>query len=603
MGEQAAKVYVFDAVILDGERRPPERIYVDLSGPVGMDPAWKCSVWIDPEDRRRLNAVDPEDFRRRIESSGVFAFTDLFEWTLTDEELFQLDRFSKRGVEVIVPEVAERALRLAAMVDAVGLELDLARAPLFTPGTSSGMQLALSHPTVVGTLHHKPFSITAPAGWLTVRDGLLLCELIKMYVDQGFPTSRAVAVTVTDLCEAAGYSDKGGWQFSRASDALMRLRSATLRNVVRLEDGNEEHYTWGLIDAGWMRSGPEGTGQIRLSEELAGLINRGLLTYYDRATLRGLIDADEYAARLWMFLESESLGGAPRLYSIFSAPEGQPPAERDTPAIADLLGMGDWQRRRKVKDRVARAAAAVVEFDGRYAIAVERAKRQTMWNLSVLKRKSRSGAVIEPLADSHDDEVYGQGRGVYDEGRGVYGQGRFGVRPGAQTCTARGASEDEIPASHELNGTSAVSSTVSSTVKERDSSDSDPVDNFETWWPLYPRKVSEAAAHKAFDALPLEFVPEVIAATKVYAEKVRSKGIAEDFVMSPVTFIGPQQRWREFTAESVAQAEPEDDGLTRCGRCGSVITADELEAEAVAYSEKVGLCHRVCPATDQDQEQ
>ena len=203
---------------------------------------WHCSLFVTAADRARLNKFDTAGLEQAARSGGVFAVIEALEWELSAEEFSDLDRFDKRGEIVILPDVSDAALDLATMDGAVGMELNLSRSPVFTPSRGDDMQLALSNPTIVGSLHNAPFSITAPAGWLTVRDGMILSELIKMYVDQGFPESRAVTATVSDICEAAGYAEKGGWQFERVTHSLMRLRSASFSNVVRLEDGNEEAY-------------------------------------------------------------------------------------------------------------------------------------------------------------------------------------------------------------------------------------------------------------------------------------------------------------------------------------------------------------------------
>lgn len=350
------------------------------------------------------------------------------------------------GMPAVVPaEGSHGTLQFAGMPRAIGLPLDLARGPIFSPRTSDGdeVQLALTT-TVLGSLHNKPFTVTTKDGLPEVRDGLLLSELIKRYVDQGLPGSRNVDVTTTDLSDAAGYAARGGRQFRLAVDALIRLRSATLENAVRLEDGSLASYVWGMVDAGWMRSGEGGRGQVRLSEELVGMVRRGLLVYYDRETLRGLVDADRYAARLWMFLEAESLGDTPRRYSIFSAPKGAPPAERDTPAIADLLDLREkrrpddptgWGRRRDIVRRVRRAAAELQEHDPRYTLTVEQAKSHpSMKNLCVSRR--RVPAVAPPVDKC--GEVCTPGRAPC-------------VLPVAPLCTPGRAQSDEMPANHESN--------------------------------------------------------------------------------------------------------------------------------------------------------
>jgi hypothetical protein len=341
-------------------------------------------------------------------------------------------------------EEGQQVLQLAAMPRAIGLPIDLARGPVFSPraGESEDVQLTLTT-TVLGSLHNKPFTIATKDGLPEVRDGLLLSELIKRYVDQGLPESRNVTVTTTELCEAAGYATRGGRQFRLAVDALIRLRSATLENAVRMEDGSHANYVWGMVDAGWMRSGPQGSGQVRLSEELVGMVRRGLLVYYDRETLRGMVAADRYAARLWMFLEAEALGDTRRRYSIFSAPTGAPPAERDTPAIADVLDLREkrrpddptgWGRRRDIVRRIRKAAAVLSELDPRYTITVEQAKSHpSMKNLCVTRRR------VPPVAPPVDNsgELCTTSRASC-------------VLPVAPLCTTSRAQGDETPASHEL---------------------------------------------------------------------------------------------------------------------------------------------------------
>jgi len=292
-----------------------------------------------------------------------------------------------RSAHAALPAVSEGARRLQFLPDCVGMETELARCPLFAAASPDSDQFALPGPVDVGSLNRHPFVITACAGWPTMRDLLVLCELIDRFVKQGCPDDCLVAVTATDLCEAA-YPSKGGWQFERACESLMRLRSLTVRYVAPLPDGTSRTWVWGPIDAGWVDSGSRGRGCVRLSPELAGLVREGRLVYLDREILHTLYARDPYAARLWTFLESETFN-RPFKYRLFSAPEGEPRADGHVPAIADLLWLSGWSRRRKVKERVEKAARVVNAVDASYRLSVKPAVQPHMWNLCV-KKKSDS---------------------------------------------------------------------------------------------------------------------------------------------------------------------------------------------------------------------
>lgn len=287
---------------------------------------------------------------------------------------------SEAAGATLVP-VSDRAAALARMPDTVALERHLARSPIWTGSRDAVRQLAFWRH--VGSLYGRPFRLLTPMGPLTVRDALLLSHLTRRFADDGFPADRRVRFSLTEGARWLGYSSEGGAQRQRVRDALGRLRASTFEHLARFADGHQETLTWGILDLGRTTTRDGGRGMAVFSEPLAQLIREGSLTYLDAPTFRELVERDELAARLWMFLETEDYGRPWRL-SLYSAPEGEPEAERDTPAIADLLAVSHWQERRQVARRVREAAAIVTAQDPRYSLAVERAKGQGMWNLTIV---------------------------------------------------------------------------------------------------------------------------------------------------------------------------------------------------------------------------
>lgn len=504
---------------------------------------------------------------------------------------------------VVPAEGSHGTLQFAGMPRAIGLPLDLARGPIFSPRTSEGdeVQLALTT-TVLGSLHNKPFTITTKDGLPEVRDGLLLSELIKRYVDQGLPGSRNVDVTTTDLSDAAGYAARGGRQFRLAVDALIRLRSATLENAVRLDDGSLANYVWGMVDAGWMRSGEGGRGQVRLSEELVGMVRRGLLVYYDRETLRGLVDADRYAARLWMFLEAESLSDTPRRYSIFSAPKGAPPAERDTPAIADLLDLREkrrpddptgWGRRRDIVRRVRRAAAELQEHDPRYTITVEQAKSHpSMKNLCVSRR--RVPAVAPPV--DNPGEVCTPGRAPC-------------VLPVAPLCTPGRAPSDETPANHERDEIppSVLPSVLPSKERAGAAAPRLSQDSFATFWSAYPRQEQSHRdkASRAFAKLSDDDRAAATRGAAHVADSVAAGTLSARYTWQPENFLrdvfrdwqdGPPPAYRQSgnLADVLAAGVLAFDLEVVCHVCGELLTPDERADETLTTHDGTGWRHVGC---------
>jgi len=368
------------------------------------------AVWhgyADPEEP--LKPIPEGEAREAIS----FAVESFFTWKRKLESL-----------SVAEGGISEKALQLAWMETSVAMETNLARSPIFSGGKPRGpVQLSLEP---IGYLYGRPFNVLEPRGPLTVQDAQLLAHLIKRYAEEGFTPDRRVRMSLSEAAKASGYSAAGGRQRELVRRAFMRMRSTTYQNVVRLPDGTVKSLTWGLIDWAATYEPSEDTGRalVTLSEPLVALIQAGSLVYLEEDLFAELVRRDDYGARLWVFLESESLS-SPRDYYLFSAPEGEPERVRDTPAIADLLRI-DWEVRRKVAARIKRAAQIIEEVDSRYSLSVERAAKRAgrgMYRLQVKKRK--------PPVDNLEAEAKEAG----------YPQGRYRVPPG----TLPGTPRDTVP--------------------------------------------------------------------------------------------------------------------------------------------------------------
>ena len=282
-----------------------------------------------------------------------------------------------------------------------------------------GLQLELGLWRTTGSLYGQPFRVLEPRGPLTVRDALGLAHLIRRWADSGYPEDRRVRASENEAVGWFGYSTTGGRQRELLRDAMGRLRATTFQSSSRVEGGRSDTLTWGLIDyARTPRTGPEGRVSVTLSEPLAYLVRIGSVAYLDAPTFAALVAEDEYAARLWVFLEAE---GLPWRWSLYSAPEGEPAAERDTPAIADLLRISGWERRRDVARRVTQAARAIERVDSRYRLSVTRAPRgRGMWTLHAGARVGTAGRALEAgggvLRDAREGTA-GRARGVLRDAR------------------------------------------------------------------------------------------------------------------------------------------------------------------------------------------
>jgi len=297
----------------------------------------------------------------------------------------------KEALAISFPGVtlSPKAKQLAYMRASVAMELNLARSPVFSGSKqlAGPVQLSLLR---VGSLYGKPFNVFEPNGPLTVPDAQLLAHLIKRYAEDGFPSDRRVRMSLSEAARAYGYSEVGGKQRELVRASFRRMTSTTYHHQGRLPDGTEWSLSWHLLDRSgtWKKPRDEGLALAVLSEDLVRLLYAGSLVYLQKDLFAELVGRDGYAARLWVFLESETL---PKewFYPLFSAPEGEPERERDTPAIADMLRMG-WGERRSIVFRIRKAARVISEVDPRYSLSVIKPKgRRTtgMWNLQVRKHK------------------------------------------------------------------------------------------------------------------------------------------------------------------------------------------------------------------------
>ena len=366
-----------------------------------------------------------------------------------------VSEYAGRPGAPIGASVSAATQRLASMPSTVAMETNLARLPVFSAVSSTGLQLALPLAWTAGSLYHGPVRIVEASGPLTVPDMRLLAHAIKRYAEAGCPEDRRARFTLNEASRWSGHCAKGGRQLRLVRDALLRMRATAIESRVRHVDGHTDALVWGLIDRGYTTDAVDREGgYVTLSEELARFVRDGSLTYLDAPTLDALAERDEYAARLWVYLEAERIdpdGHWSRL--LYSAPEREPERERDTPAIADLLRLSGWERRRDAKARIDRAMRVVSTVDPRYRYTLARGggrRERGMWTLGVSREPGRP-SLPPGLAPERDRLEAGTpsraslpervptvaGAGTPSRARG-YSQSRERVLPVAQLASKTG---------------------------------------------------------------------------------------------------------------------------------------------------------------------
>ena len=96
---------------------------------------------------------------------------------------------------------------------------------------------------------------------------------------------------------------------------------------------------------------------------------------------------------------------------------------------------------------------------------------------------------------------------------------------------------------------------------------------FGEFWKIYPRKVSKVKAYRCWKTCLKrgDKAEGIIEAAKGYAEIEKRKMTAENYIMHPATFLGPDEPWKDYldiSIQSEKQACPEchtTDGIHYAG--------------------------------------
>lgn len=260
-------------------------------------------------------------------------------------------------------ETSRRLIKLGART--LSQDVALARSPIWHLVSRTLSTDDLVNPT--GPL----VRVAGPS--LTIGDQRVFAELFTHWARMGFPSDHRVSFTIPGLAKALGLQHKGGRQYELVRSSLRRLTSAVFADVQ--PDGRFESETGGALIAAYQtRSRPGVSSSAALNERTVRTLLRHPMTYLDAPTWDALMARDLLAARMWVWLEGERVGGEWR-WSLF--PNGgepvvlglHPPARRTTP-VAQLLTLNNWSRRRRVVERIRAAAQVVVEIDQRYELEV-----------------------------------------------------------------------------------------------------------------------------------------------------------------------------------------------------------------------------------------
>ena len=277
------------------------------------------------------------------------------------------------------PEVSRRVRR--AGYDTLTLETNAARAPIVTARTEVTLQW---RPL---PMYGVSFAVRQSKGSLTPRDQRLLTEFCTAYVRDGCPEHRRVPFALAGAARLLGYSGTGQHTRHLVKESVRRLVALRMESTVRYtpEGRSTESVVlgWGFLSAYRIANrGELRGGSVTLTDEFARLLRAGSVTFLHQPTYDALLGDDDLAARLWTFLESETL---PRSYSLFAAPPGETSPARNLAAIYDLLRATDSNRARFAA-RIARAAQAIERHDGRYRVHVAKSPASGMWRLQASRR-------------------------------------------------------------------------------------------------------------------------------------------------------------------------------------------------------------------------
>jgi hypothetical protein len=234
------------------------------------------------------------------------------------------------------------------------------------------VQLAFDWPEP--PLYGEPFHIIGLAGGLTVGDLVVLVHLCSRFEAER-PADRRVPVSLGEIARWLGAREVGGKNRSLALAGLERLNRARFSSRLLLPTAGGPTISlvkgWGLIDGFAAFTHGRGRGWVTLSQHLAGLLMAGSVVLLDRWTLEELFERSRLATRLWVWLEGERVPMHP--VALFASREGEPPAARRMPAVADLLLLRE-RRRRNVVARIRSACRVIERVDPRSRLEVRQAR-------------------------------------------------------------------------------------------------------------------------------------------------------------------------------------------------------------------------------------
>ncbi len=245
------------------------------------------------------------------------------------------------------------------------IETNLARMPLVAFATAKW-------------LHHQDLKVEFLKGDLTGTD-LKLIVLLQSAFDR-WGRNNKIRFTLAQA------EKQWGIHHETLKASLRRLKGISietraLRNDPRNEMGLEISAGFGLINS-WrvVSRGAIGGVEVEINAVMAALLRRGSLTLLDESTFFALAKVDEIAARLWIFLETQSRSWK---YGLFAS---DPTEAREVAPLADLLGLKNARRGRVVK-RIRVAAAVVARNDPRYSLEVVPSPERDMFTLHVNRLK------------------------------------------------------------------------------------------------------------------------------------------------------------------------------------------------------------------------
>jgi hypothetical protein len=536
----------------------------------------------------------------------------LARWLAGDRDAFFWADVEAAGLIHTEPTSADAAA-LRYMPTSVGMIRDIGKSPLFSPRPSG--QLAIPDEQIVGSLNKRPFGITAPAGWPTPRDGMVIAEVLTILnarkADPKDSEARKLYGSGRFFGELNGYGP-GGWQLERSAQQCARMRSFTIRFLYNPNDGEPETRVGiqGLIESADV--GGNG-GYIQATEWALTQMQAGILSFYNLATLRALIDRNEHAATLWQWVESLTVRETPKPWATFSSAPGEPPdLTRQTPAVADVLNLREkrftkdgsgWSRRRDIVRHIRADAADLMDMDPRYTVVVKPAKHRGMWNVWVSKVRVPELAPPvdnppEPCTTSRADRVPRVAPTVYHESREV--------------CTTSRAPDDGSGTAPSLEAGNSISSlsvfNQSSEDQERAGAAAPRLsrDSFETFWSAYPRQEQshKDKASRAFAKLSDDDRAAATSAAEHVAVAVAAGTLPIRYTRQPENFLrdvfrdwqdGPPAAYRkDGHLADVLEAGALAFDLLTCYVCATKLTADEHADETLTTHDGTGWRHVAC---------